>query len=84
MENKASGRDKIIRFLEFFLVGLVLGVIEDMIAIKAATGASIDFNMVKIAFFIALPFAIFSELVVDHPRFWKFARKKKEDGSVEN
>ncbi len=57
------------RFLEFFIVGLVLGVIEDLIVISLATDKTIDFNVFAIAFLVALPFAIFSELIVDHDKF---------------
>lgn len=57
------------RFLEFFIVGLVLGVLEDLIAISLATEKSIDFRMFVIAFFVAFPFAVFSELIVDHNKF---------------
>lgn len=74
LDKLKARREKIERFLEFFIVGLVLGVIEDVIAIKLATGAKIDFNIFKIAFLVALPFAIFSELIVDRPNFWKFWR----------
>lgn len=57
------------RFLEFFLVGLALGVIEDLIVIALATDKQIDLNVFTVAFFVALPFAIFSELIVDHDKF---------------
>lgn len=57
------------RFLEFFLVGLGLGVVEDLIAIFLVTGEPIDLRVFWIAFFVALPFAVFSELIVDHDKF---------------
>lgn len=57
------------RFLEFFLVGLALGVVEDLIAISLATEKVIDFRVFLIASFVALPFAVFSELIVDHDKF---------------
>lgn len=63
------------RFLEFFIVGLALGVIEDLIAIFLVTGEPIDFRIFWIAFFVALPFAIFSELIVDHDKFKSLMRK---------
>ena len=55
------------RFLEFFIVGLVMGVTEDILAIHFATDAVITIEVVYIAALVALPFAIFSELIVD----WK-------------
>ena len=63
------------RFLEFFIVGLGLGVIEDLIAISLATDKSIDLRVFLIAFFVAFPFAIFSELIVDHDRFKRLMSK---------
>lgn len=63
------------RFLEFFIVGLVLGVAEDLLAIFLVTNEPIDFRVFWIAFFVALPFAIFSELIVDHDRFKNLMKK---------
>ena len=57
------------RFLEFFLVGIVLGVSEDLLAIFLVTNEAIDFRVFMIAFFVAFPFAVFSELIVDHDKF---------------
>lgn len=57
------------RLIEFFIVGLVLGVTEDLIAISLATDKAIDARVFIIAFLVALPFAIFSELIVDHNKF---------------
>lgn len=59
------------RFLEFFIVGVCLGVIEDLIAISLATEKSIDLRVFVIAFFVAFPFAVLSELIVDHEKFKK-------------
>jgi len=60
-----------LRIIEFLIIGLAMGVVEDLIAIKSATGVEIDFGVFWIAFLVAFPFAILSELVVDHPNFWK-------------
>ena len=57
------------RFLEFFIVGVCLGVVEDLIAISLATDKAIDFKVFVIAFFVAFPFAVLSELIVDHEKF---------------
>lgn len=64
------------RFIEFFFVGLVLGITEDLIAIFLVTNEPIDFRVFWIAFFVALPFAIFSELIVDHDAFKGFMRRR--------
>lgn len=63
------------RFLEFFLVGIVLGVAEDLIAIFLVTNEPIDFRVFWIAFFVAFPFAVFSELIVDHDKFRNLMKK---------
>lgn len=53
------------RFTEFLLVGVVLGVIEDMLAVMLVTGESFNLQMLGIVLMVALPFAAFSELIVD-------------------
>ncbi len=68
------------RILEFFLVGLVMGISEDLIAIHFATDAVITFDVIIVAAAVALPFAIFSELVVD----WKHIKFLKKRWKLEN
>jgi len=53
-----------------------LGIVEDLIAIFFATDARINLRVIWVAFIVALPFAVFSELVVDHPKFWEIFFKK--------
>ena len=74
-----------LRLLEFFIVGLALGVIEDLIAIWLATDSYIDLRVILIAALVALPFAIISEIIVDQKRFPKFIKKllKIEEGIIE-
>lgn len=69
-------RKNIIRLVEFFVVGLIFGIVEDLIAITLSTGAKITGKTILIAFLVALPFAVFSELIVDHPNFKKKVLKK--------
>ncbi len=64
-----------LRIIEFLIIGLAMGIFEDLIAIKSATGVKIDFGVFWIAFLVAFPFAIISELIVDHPNFWKKVMK---------
>lgn len=70
------------RFLEFALIGVALGVVEDLVAVKLATGEPLTLQMIGIIVAVTVPFAAFSELVVDsqdyrvHERlleleFWK-------------
>lgn len=42
-----------------------MGITEDLLAIHFATDAKITIHTVKVAFFVALPFAIISEILVD-------------------
>jgi hypothetical protein len=62
-------RRVLIRFFEFFIIGVLMGVGEDLIAIHFATDAVITPHVFKVAFLVALPFAIISELVVDSKIF---------------
>ena len=59
--------DQIERFLEFLVIGVVMGTVEDLIAVKLATGQTIDPKMIFVVVAVAVPFAAFSELVVDKP-----------------
>jgi uncharacterized membrane protein (DUF106 family) len=64
----------IYRFLEFFLIGFIMGIAEDLLAIHFATDATITIEVVYVAAIVALPFAVFSELIVDWKHI-KFMRK---------
>ncbi|MFB6204865.1 MAG: hypothetical protein ABEJ75_04415 [Candidatus Nanohaloarchaea archaeon] len=57
------------RFLEFLFVGVLLGITEDLIAVKLSTNASITPEVIGIVFAVAIPFAVFSELIVDREDF---------------
>ncbi len=65
------------RFFEFFFVGIVMGIVEDLIAIMATTSATVTLDMVYIVALVSLPFAIFSELFVDMIEFENNSKKKK-------
>ena len=52
-------------FVEFFIFGVLMGIVEDLIAIFISTGEPITPKIVMIASLVAVPFAGFSELVVD-------------------
>ncbi len=64
-------RIKKLRILEFLIIGVVMGIVEDLIAIVFTTDASISINVVWVVFLVTLPFAFISEIIVDHPRFWE-------------
>jgi len=57
------------RFLEFLVVGVVMGIVEDLIAVKLTTNATIDLRIIWIVILVALPFAAFSELIIDRRDF---------------
>lgn len=60
------------RFIEFLVIGIVMGVTEDVIAIAVATEATITLEIIGIIILVAIPFAAVSELIVDHPAFGVF------------
>lgn len=62
------------RVIEFFVIGVAAGVLEDLIAVKLATGATIDARVVGIVVLVSIPFAVLSELVVDREDFALFRR----------
>lgn len=52
-------------FFEFLVFGILMGVAEDLIAVKLSTGVSITVHTVIIITLVAIPFAIIGELLVD-------------------
>lgn len=62
-------------FLEFFVFGLVMGVVEDALVITLVTGASISLQVVGVVALVTLPFAVFGELVVDRTDWFAWVRK---------
>lgn len=75
---------KKVRLLEFIVIGVLMGTVEDVIAIVFATDAAIDFRVIFLVFLVAIPFAYISEMVVDHPKFWHnfFTIKSKKSKSA--
>ena len=61
------------RTLEFLVIGLVMGVTEDLLAVWLSTGEPITWSVLGMVIVVALPFAFLSEYVVDHPKFWQNA-----------
>ena len=70
-------------FLEFLIFGVVMGVVEDLIAVKFATDHLIDFRTVIIAFFISIPFAVIGELIVDKTNWLAKLSKNKSVRNME-
>ncbi len=61
------------RITEFIVIGIIAGIIEDLIAVYAVAGV-FDWTIVLIVTIITIPFAVVSELIVDH--FKPFHSKK--------
>lgn len=62
-------REQIERFTEFLIIGVAMGTVEDLIAVKLATGATIEPRMIGVIVLVAIPFAAFSEMIVDGDEF---------------
>src|SRR5690606_20639753 len=73
---------KIEVFVELLVFGIVIGIVEDLLAIKLTTGEPITLKIIGIVVLIAIPFAIIGEVVFDNINLEKylrrwFGRKKK-------
>ena len=65
--------------LEFFLIGVVFGIMEDMLAIYFYTGGSFEFTKaLYVAAIVAIPLAIVSELIVDRTEIFRLKKSKKK------
>lgn len=74
-------RKKTLRIIEFLIIGVLFGLIEDIIAIEAVSDVTINLRVIATVLLVAVPFAIVSELIVDHPKFWQLLRLHHEDNS---
>ncbi len=63
------------RILEFIIAGLILDLIENVITVKLTTGERITKEVVFVAFLVVIPFAIITEIIIDHPKFWENAHR---------
>lgn len=63
-------------FLEFLIFGIMMGVVEDLIAVTLSTGEPITWKILGIITLVAIPFAAFGELIVD--RMELIPRKKRK------
>lgn len=66
-----------IRLIEFFVIGVLFGISEDLLAITLATDGEFKWSYITTAAIVAIPFAFISEIIVDHPNFWKHFLPKK-------
>jgi hypothetical protein len=67
-----------IRILEFVVAGIILDLIESIISIKVATDAALDRKVFLVTLIVVVPFAILTELVIDHPEFWNRVLRLKK------
>lgn len=52
-------------FIEFLVFGVVMGIIEDLIAVTLSTGEPLTWKILGIIALVAIPFAAIGELIVD-------------------
>lgn len=69
MDKKRLGR-----LLEFLIIGITMGLVEDLLAVVLTTDAEVTPTMIMLIILIAIPFAVVSELIVDHPQFALFEK----------
>lgn len=62
-------------FFEFLIFGILIGIIEDLLAIKLATNSPITIKTIGIIILIAIPFAIIGEVIADRIDFVKLYKK---------
>ena len=62
-------------FLEFLVFGILIGTVEDLIAISLTTEAEITWDVVKIVVLVAIPFAFLGEVLVDKIDFVEIFEK---------
>lgn len=70
---------------EFLIFGIVIGIVEDVIAVKLATGASLNWDILVIIVLIAIPFAFLGEVVADNIDFSKILKRifeKKDENEI--
>lgn len=76
-------KKKTLRIIEFLIIGVLFGLVEDLIAVNLVSEVIIDIRVIGTVLLVAIPFAIISELVVDHPRFWELVRLKHKEEQTE-
>lgn len=66
---------KKLRILEFIIIGLIANSLDNIVAIRYAAKTALTPAVFARLFLLVIPFAILSELIVDHPKFWKKVMK---------
>jgi len=63
---------------ELLVFGIIIGITEDLLAIKLATDDPITWKVIGIVVVIAIPFAILGEVIFDRIDFAKIFKKMFE------
>jgi branched-subunit amino acid transport protein len=63
-------RNTWLRILEFVVAGILFDLVENTVVFKAAAGRTLALEEIGVAALVIVPFAVLSELIIDHPRFW--------------
>ena len=78
--NNKWGKAEIV--FELLIFGIIIGIAEDFLAIKLATGQVITWRVVWIVIAVAIPFAVIGEVIFDRIDFAGIFKKmfgKKEN-----
>lgn len=62
-------------FLVFLVFGTLMGVVEDLLAIKFATECPVTLDSVGVVVLIAVPFAFLGELIINRVDFAQVFKK---------
>ncbi len=74
MKNKNKWK-KIEVIFELLIFGILIGIAEDILAIKLATDQPITLKVIGIVILIAIPFAIIGEVIFDRIDFAKIFQR---------
>lgn len=62
-------------FLELLIFGIILGIVEDLIAVRLITGEHLTWRSVGIVVLVTIPFAIIGEVLIDQIDLVKILRR---------
>lgn len=71
-------------FFELLIFGIIIGITEDLVAIKLATNAPITPRVILILILIAIPFAIIGEVIFDRINFARIFKDIFEGRKINN
>lgn len=75
MENNKTKWHRLEVFFEFLIFGIIVGVVEDLIAVEVVADVPITWHVVGIIVLIAIPFALLGEVLVDRIDFVEIFKK---------